>query len=178
MLTLNGRPFATGQTTYTDIYPERAGKQAIYVQVILPIDAGMGVSAMVDTGAPYCIFETELVGVLGLSSDDGEEFSLLTANTSTTQGAHIRAKSQHIKTLPHPASPLPPHKPAPSEHQQVTSVHEKCVTCVHQSQPALPDDLRAVVETWDSLNEAVKAGILAMVQAARHTTHAVSCEDA
>lgn len=81
MLTLNGHRFATGQTTYTDIHPERvAGKQAIYIQVILPIDTGMGVYAMVDTGAPYCIFDTELVEVLGLSSDDGEKIPLLTAH--------------------------------------------------------------------------------------------------
>jgi hypothetical protein len=79
MLTLNGHSFTTGQTTYTDIYPERVGKQAIYVQVILPIDVGIGVYAMVDAGTPYCIFDTELVGALGLSSDDGEKFSLLTA---------------------------------------------------------------------------------------------------
>jgi hypothetical protein len=51
MLTLNGHRFATGQTTYRGIHPERvAGKQAIYIQVILPIDTGMDVYAMVDTG--------------------------------------------------------------------------------------------------------------------------------
>ena len=31
----------------------------------------------------------------------------------------------------------------------------------------LPDDLRKVIEAWDSLPKAVKAGILAMVKAAR-----------
>ena len=31
----------------------------------------------------------------------------------------------------------------------------------------LPPDLQAVVDTWDSLPEAVKAGIVAMVKAAK-----------
>jgi hypothetical protein len=31
----------------------------------------------------------------------------------------------------------------------------------------LPDDLRTVIEAWDSLSKAVKAGILAMVKTAR-----------
>jgi hypothetical protein len=79
MLTLNGQPFTEGQTLYVDVDPEHsANKQAIYIEVILPIDAGIGVYAMVDTGSPYCIFNTELVEALRLASDDGEKISLST----------------------------------------------------------------------------------------------------
>jgi hypothetical protein len=43
-------------------------------------------------------------------------------------------------------------------------VHEKCALCVH---PSLPEDLAKVVELWDKLPEAVKIGIMAMVNTAR-----------
>ena len=36
-----------------------------------------------------------------------------------------------------------------------------------ETQSQLPQDLRQVVEGWDALPEAVKAGIVAMVKAAR-----------
>ena len=42
-------------------------------------------------------------------------------------------------------------------------MHEKCARSVH----ALPEDLALVVDAWDHLPEAVKVGILAMVNAAR-----------
>jgi hypothetical protein len=42
-------------------------------------------------------------------------------------------------------------------------LHKKCVICVSH----IPDDLATVVRTWDSLPAAVKAGIVAMVKAAR-----------
>ena len=49
------------------------------------------------------------------------------------------------------------------EHRENTFLHEKCVICVSQ----IPEDLATVVHTWDSLPAAVKAGIMAMVKAAR-----------
>jgi hypothetical protein len=79
VLTLNGMPFTSGQTTYYDLDPTDASrKSAIYVQVVLPIDSGISLYAPVDTGAPYCIFETEIVEALGLSSDSGEKIRLRT----------------------------------------------------------------------------------------------------
>ena|SRR5713226_8758595 len=73
MLTLNGIPFTTGRATYRDLHPESvSGKSAIYVQVVLPIHIGMSFYAIVDTGSPYCIFDTEIAEALGFSFDDGE----------------------------------------------------------------------------------------------------------
>jgi hypothetical protein len=57
------------------------------------------------------------------------------------------------------ASPQSTH----SIHSDNTFLHEKCARSVH----ALPEDLALVVDAWDHLPEAVKAGILAMVNAAR-----------
>lgn len=87
-----------------------------------------------------------------------------TADTSDTEATQIRTKSRHINALPDSASPTPGQKPTLSEHQNNTSLHQKCATCVPHP---LPDDLRPVVDAWDSLPAAVKAGILAMIQTAR-----------
>jgi hypothetical protein len=48
-------------------------------------------------------------------------------------------------------------------HRQNTLVHEKCVICVSQ----IPEDLATVMRAWGSLPAAVKAGIVAIVQASR-----------
>ncbi len=53
--------------------------------------------------------------------------------------------------------------PYTSERRNDTSLHEKCVICVSD----LPDDIRQVIDAWDSLPEAVKAGVVAMVKAVR-----------
>jgi len=42
-------------------------------------------------------------------------------------------------------------------------LHENCVICVS----TLPSDLAVVVEVWDDLPDAVRVGIVAMVEAAR-----------
>ena len=79
MLTLNGIPFTTGRATYRDLHPTNvSGKSAIYVQVVLPIQPGVSFYAMVDTGSPYCIFDTEIAEALGFSFNDGESIQLLT----------------------------------------------------------------------------------------------------
>ena len=38
---------------------------------------------------------------------------------------------------------------------------------MYQIQPVLPEDLAQVVEAWDHLSPAVKAGIVAMVAASK-----------
>jgi hypothetical protein len=48
-------------------------------------------------------------------------------------------------------------------HWQHTCVHEKCVLCVSH----IPEDLATVMRAWDRLPAAVKAGIVAIVQASR-----------
>lgn len=103
MLTLNEQPFTEGQAPYIDIDPDHtANKQAIYVEVILPINAGVRVYAMVDTGSPFCIFDTELVAALGLASSDGEEIPLITPRghfTGTIQRLTIRLKATQGTSL-------------------------------------------------------------------------------
>lgn len=54
------------------------------------------------------------------------------------------------------------HQPHTSEHENDTSLHEKCVICVSQ----IPDDLAMVIRAWDNLPAPLKARIVAMVTAA------------
>jgi hypothetical protein len=49
------------------------------------------------------------------------------------------------------------------------SVHQDRATCVQANRQDLPDDLIKVVDAWGSLPEPIRAGILAMVNAARKT---------
>ena len=49
------------------------------------------------------------------------------------------------------------------KHQNDTNLHEKCVICVSE----FPDDLKLVMESWGDLPDAVRVGIVAMVEAAR-----------
>jgi hypothetical protein len=88
-------------------------------------------------------------------------------NTSDTEAVQNHAKSRHTNTLSDLASPPRKHKPTLPAHQNDTSLHQKCATCVPQSQPPLPDDLAKVVDAWASLPNAVQARILTMVKAAR-----------
>jgi hypothetical protein len=46
-------------------------------------------------------------------------------------------------------------------------MHSKSVICVQQNRATFPDDLAEVVDAWEQLPTAVKAGILAMVNATR-----------
>ena len=103
MLTLNGAPFTTSRATYRDFDPENVSRQtAIYVQVILPIHTGVSVYALVDTGAPYCIFETEITEALGLFPEDGERITLSTRKGSfrrTIQRLSIRLVAEQGDSL-------------------------------------------------------------------------------
>ncbi len=110
MLTLGGRSFTEGQAPYSEFYPDHStNKQAIYVEVILNVGIEIRVYAMVDTGAPWCIFDTELVEALGLGANDGERIRLNTPRgnfTGTIQiekiclkailGKVVRYRCQHI----------------------------------------------------------------------------------
>ena len=51
---------------------------------MLPIHVGTSFYAIVDTGTPYCIFDTELSEALGLSFEDGESVTLRTAYGEVT----------------------------------------------------------------------------------------------
>jgi hypothetical protein len=103
MLTLNGVPFTTGRATYRDFNREHvSSKTAIYVQVVLPIHTGISVYAVVDTGTPYCIFETEILEALGFSFNNGESITLNTAYGSfrgTIQRLTIRLVAEQGDSL-------------------------------------------------------------------------------
>jgi hypothetical protein len=83
--------------------------------------------------------------------------------TAPHENATSTTKPQHIKTLERPSAQVFPHQSNTSEHQDDTFLHDKCVICVSH----IPDDLATVVRAWDSLPAAVKAGIVAMVNASR-----------
>lgn len=68
-----------GLTRYQDVDPAYPTRQSsIYVQVLLPHPMGVRVYALVDTGAAYCIFNSEITEALGFSPHQGEAISLST----------------------------------------------------------------------------------------------------
>ena len=74
MLILNAIPFTTGQATYRDFDPGISSrKRGLYVRVILPDISGASLYALIDTGTPYCIFNTAVVETLGLFDDEGKK---------------------------------------------------------------------------------------------------------
>ena len=103
MLTLNEMSFTTSRATYRDFDSEHVLSQtAIYVQVVLPIHTGVSVYAFVDTGAPYCIFDTEITEALGLFPDNGERITLSTRRGSfvgTIQRLTIRLVAEQGDSL-------------------------------------------------------------------------------
>jgi hypothetical protein len=60
-------------------------------------------------------------------------------------------------------------QPLPWRHYERQVIGNLRLTCVHQTETVLPDDLCEIVDAWDHLPNAVKAGIVAMVKAARST---------
>ena len=122
-------------------------------------------------GPLKCLYWSEFCGgcvviVLFCESGGGgnrtRDLTCDTAHTSHIETAQICANAKHIKALPHAVSPAPLQKPALPEHPHDISLHQKCALCVPHS---LPDDLCMVVAAWESLPDAVKTGILAMVKA-------------
>ncbi len=103
MLTLDGQSFTEGQAPYLDVDPDRnANKQAIYVEVILNIGVEIRVYAMVDTGTPWSIFNTELARALGLEPEAGETIALATPYgrfTGTIQRVTIQLKATRGTSL-------------------------------------------------------------------------------
>ncbi len=75
----DGKSFATGKATYYDTDLSNLNRQnAIYPQIILPLGTGISVYALVNTGAPYCIFDNEITQMLGLDFSAGEPIELST----------------------------------------------------------------------------------------------------
>lgn len=103
MLTLNAIPFTTGRATYRDFDPENPPrKRGFYVRVMLPDNSGGSLYALIDTGTPYCIFNTAVVETLGLSFDAGENIVLRTAYGSfegTVQRVTIRLIAEPGESL-------------------------------------------------------------------------------
>src|SRR5438874_13460579 len=103
ILTLNAAPFTTGQATYRDFDPEnRSRKQGFYVQVAFPGSIGRDWYALVDTGTPYCIFNTEVMETIGLPFDEGEKIVLRTAYgpfEGTVQRLTIRLVAEQGESL-------------------------------------------------------------------------------
>jgi hypothetical protein len=71
------------------------------------------------------------------------------------------ADAKHIKALSQTVAPDSAQNPELLEHQYDISWHEKCALCVPHP---FPDDLREVIDAWESVPEVVRAGILSMVK--------------
>ena len=103
MLTLNAMPCTTGRATYRDFEPENLSrKRGFYVRVVLPDNSGVSLYALIDTGTPYCVFNTAVVETLGLSFDAGEKIMLRTAYgpfEGTVQRMTIRLVAEQGESL-------------------------------------------------------------------------------
>jgi hypothetical protein len=87
-------------------------------------------------------------------------------SAEVTDSAQNPPKPEHFHALPDSPSPGPEQKPAPPEGR---SSHFHALPGCTQVVPktTLPADLAQVVEAWGRLPEAIRAGILAMVKAAK-----------
>ena len=103
MLTLNTMPSTTGQATYRDFDPENSlRKRGLYVRVVLPDSSDASLYALIDTGTPYCVFNTALIENLGLPLDEGEKIVLWTAYgpfEDTVQRVMIRLLAEQGESL-------------------------------------------------------------------------------
>jgi len=80
------------------------------------------------------------------------------------ESAQNLANPKQDSALPESPSPAPETKTCISEH---ASLHCSDTSAQPNNATFMPDDLAQVVDAWDTLPDAVKAGILAMVNAAR-----------
>ena len=72
------------------------------MRVILPDSSDASLYALIDTGTPYCIFDTVIVENLRLSFDEGEKILLRTAYgpfEGTVQRMLIRLLAEHGESL-------------------------------------------------------------------------------
>lgn len=88
-------------------------------------------------------------------------------DADTTEPMQTRTNTQQNKTLLESAPSGKKQIQTSPEHPTDISLHEKCVTCVHQAEAIAPDDLGEVIAAWEHIPAAVKAGIVAMVRASR-----------
>jgi hypothetical protein len=85
---------------------------------------------------------------------------------SETQVALIPAKTRNIGVLPASTSVGAMQRATSPEQFSNKSVHPNCATCVQANRQDLPDDLIRVIDAWSSLQGPIRAGILAIVNAA------------
>jgi hypothetical protein len=82
--------FAAGSMNYLDNYPGELQSAKIVVAVSIFDSAAL--SAIVDTGAPWCIFDPELIATLGIDGDDGyRPESALNIRGTRYEGVLVRA---------------------------------------------------------------------------------------
>lgn len=75
----DGSPFATGRVSYLDADPHGQHRQsAIYLPVVLPFAQDISVYALLDTGSPFCVFDSALMAAAGIDFDAGEPVALST----------------------------------------------------------------------------------------------------
>src|SRR5262249_52341238 len=86
---------------------------------------------------------------------------------TVTTAAHgqntIATQTQQIPTLAGSPCPFLAHPSNTSEHSNDRFLHGEYGICMGD----FPDDLRTVINAWESLPTAVKVGIVAMVNVAR-----------
>jgi hypothetical protein len=73
----DGTSFVIGVTTFYDTNPINPGRQnSIYLRAVLSREMGVSVHAMVDSGAPNCLFDSDIGEMLGWDYSAGEPAEL------------------------------------------------------------------------------------------------------
>jgi hypothetical protein len=89
-------------------------------------------------------------------------------NISKTQTMQNLEDSQHMNTLREAELLTPLQIPTLLAQPKDKAIHSECAVCVQRYRSTLTADLSEVVDAWDNLPDAVRAGILAMVHATGH----------
>jgi hypothetical protein len=91
LFTADGTLFTTSRASYSDTDPDGLHRQpSIYLQIVLPFAQNIGVYALVDTGAPYCIFNSSLLAAAEIDFTEGESVTL------STRAGRIDGKIQRL----------------------------------------------------------------------------------
>ena len=79
MLSTETEVFASGVTDFSDMGVSHSSQNAsIHLPIVLPIGTGIPTTALLDTAAPFCIFDSEFLREMNIDFGDGEPITLST----------------------------------------------------------------------------------------------------
>ena len=89
-MTLANPPIFTGKQTFQDDNPKyERSSSSVYLPLMVEVEGVIfDMLALVDTGAPYCIFDPEVAAMLGIRHDNGIRQVLESRAGSSTGSLH------------------------------------------------------------------------------------------